>query len=228
MTEYNILEEKREVYLSAVYALILTFLAWVVLIVSVVFSLNFRQYGLRPLEPEGLIGIFTMPLLHSGWDHLVSNTPPLFVLFFGLFLFYKKTSWRILLYLYVISGFLTWLMGRSSTHIGASGLVYGLASFHFVSGVIKKVPRQQAFALLVAFLYGGFVWAFFPTLYRETNISWEGHLSGLITGIILAFYFRNDGLKPPVYTFMEEDEDDNEEGNYNVFEEKDEKLNTNI
>jgi membrane associated rhomboid family serine protease len=208
MTDHKMVKEKREVFLSVVCSLILTSIPWIVQIVSAVFSLNLKSYGLRPLEIEGLTGILTMPLLHSDWDHLISNTPPLFVLLFGLFLFYKKTSWRILLYLYVISGLFTWFMGRSSTHIGASGLVYGLASFHFVSGVIKKVPRQQAFALLVAFLYGGFVWAFFPTLYQGTNVSWEGHLSGLITGIILAFYFRNDGLKPPVYSFMEEEDDD--------------------
>ena len=64
-------------------------------------------------------------------------------------------------------------------------------------GVIKKEKRQRAFALLVAFLYGGFIWAFFPSLYIGTSISWEGHLSGLLTGIILAVYYRNEGPQPP-------------------------------
>ena len=99
-------------------------------------------------------------------------------------------------------------MGRNSTHVGASGLVYALASFHFFSGIIKKVPRQRAFALLVAFLYGGFIWAFFPTLYMGTSISWEGHLSGALTGIILAFYLKREGPEPPVYPFLEEEDDE--------------------
>lgn len=197
--------EKKELKRAILYAVCLTALPWVVFVIGSLFSLHLKQYGLQPLEWHGLVGIFTMPFLHADWEHLISNTPALLVLISGLFLFYKRGAWRILCYLYVLSGFFTWLMGRSSTHIGASGLVYALAMFHFLSGVIKKVPRQQAFALLVAFLYGGFIWGFFPTLYQGTSISWEGHLSGLLAGIILAFYFRKAGPEPPVYPFMEEE-----------------------
>jgi membrane associated rhomboid family serine protease len=201
-------DEKKELRLAVVYAVILTTFPWIVQIVDVAFSLRLEQFGLRPLEWSGLFGIFTMPLLHADWGHLISNTPAMLLLLFGLFLFYKRDAWRILLYLCLLSGFLTWLMGRDSTHIGASGLIYALAAFHFLSGVMKKVPRQRAFACLVIFLYGGFVWAFFPTLYEGTSISWEGHLSGLITGIVFAFYFRNKGPEPPVYSFLEEEDTD--------------------
>ena len=159
---------------------------------------------MQPLEAIGLPGILTMPFLHGDWEHLIANTPPLIVMIGGLFLFHNRGGWPIILYLYIISGLLTWFMGRNSTHIGASGLVYALAAFHFVSGVIKKETRQLAFALLVTFLYGGFVWAFFPTLYMGTSISWEGHLSGLLTGIIIALYFRNEGLQAP--ELVEEEE----------------------
>ena len=203
-------DEKKELRYAVTYSVLLTALPWIVQIVVVAFSLHLKQYGLQPLEVRGLIGIFTMPFLHADWEHLFSNTPALLVLIFGLFLFYKNGAWRILIYLYVISGIFTWLMGRSSTHIGASGLVYALAAFHFFSGVIKKVPRQRAFALLVAFLYGGFIWAFFPTLYIGTSISWEGHLSGLLAGIILAVFLRSEGPEPPVYPFLEEEDDANE------------------
>ena len=208
MYDINI-DEKRELRLAVVCSLLLTALPWVVHILNVVFSLRLNRFGLRPLEPEGLAGIFTMPFLHSDWGHLISNTPALSLLIFGLFLFYKSGAWRILLYLYLISGTLTWFMGRDSTHVGASGLVYALAAFHFLSGVIKKVPRQRAFAMLVAFLYGGFIWAFFPTLYSGTSISWEGHLSGLLTGIILAVYYRKEGPMPPISPFIEEENDEN-------------------
>ncbi|MDR0744193.1 MAG: rhomboid family intramembrane serine protease [Tannerella sp.] len=204
-------DEKKELRLAVVYSVLLTALLWIVQIVSVVFSLQLKQFGLRPLEWKGLSGIFSMPLLHADWGHLISNTPAMLLLIFGLFLFYKRDAWRILLYLYLLSGFLTWLMGRSSTHIGASGLVYALAAFHFLSGVIKKVPRQRAFALLVAFLYGGFVWAFFPVLYKGTSVSWEGHLSGLFAGMVFALYFRDKGPEPPVYPFSEDENTDTEE-----------------
>jgi membrane associated rhomboid family serine protease len=207
----KMMEEKKDLRFAAMWSILLTALPWVVRITEMAFSLQLKPYGLQPLKPAGLVGIFTMPLLHADWEHLISNTPAMLLLIFGLFLFYKQGAWRILLSLYLVSGLLTWLMGRSATHIGASGLVYALAAFHFTSGVIKKVLRQRAFALLVAFLYGGFVWAFFPALYIGTSISWEGHLSGLLAGITLAFYFRNEGPEPPA-CLSPEDEDDDGEG----------------
>jgi membrane associated rhomboid family serine protease len=202
-------QEKKEARHAATLSLLLTSLPWLVHAVNGLFTLQLQAYGLRPLNVRGLGGILTLPFLHEGADHLISNTPPLFLLIFGLFLFYRKTGWLILLSLYLVSGLLTWFMGQpDSVHIGASGLAYALAAFHFTGGLIKKVPRQMAFALLVAFLYGGFVWAFFPTLYRDTGISWEGHLSGLMTGILFAFYFRRSGPAPPVYPALEEEEED--------------------
>ena len=207
MEEEDIVDEKNELLIVAVYSVFLTALPWVVHIVGMVFSLQLKRYGLRPMELSGLPGIFTMPFLHADWEHLISNTPALFALLGGLFLFYNRGAWRILGYLYIISGLLTWFMGRNSTHIGASGLVYALAAFHFAGGMIKKERRQRAFALLVAFLYGGFIWAFFPALYMGTSVSWEGHLSGLLTGIIFAFYFRHEGPQRQE-KFFEDDETD--------------------
>jgi membrane associated rhomboid family serine protease len=183
--------------------------AWLVLPADRIMHLHLNRFGLAPLDPRHLYGILTIPLLHDSLDHLVSNTPALFLLIFGLHLFYQRTAWRILLNLYLISGITTWCMGRYGTvHIGASGLVYALAAFHFTAGLIRRVPPQLAFSLLVAFLYGGFVWAFFPELYRHTSISWEGHLSGLLTGISLAFYYRRLGPPMPPDPFVDEEPDD--------------------
>ncbi|MDR1456129.1 MAG: rhomboid family intramembrane serine protease [Tannerella sp.] len=201
-------QEKKETRNAVIPALLLTSLPWLVYAVSGLPALHLQDCGLHPREVERLGGILMLPFLHEGVDHLISNTPSLFLLIFGLFLFYRKTAWTILLSLYLVSGLLTWFMGRpGSVHIGASGLAYALAAFHFTGGILKKVPRQMAFALLVAFLYGGFVWAFFPTLYRDTGISWEGHLSGLMTGILFAFYFRRTGPAPPVYPALEEEDE---------------------
>ena len=203
--------EKRETYIAAIYALLLLSLPWLVYLTETICAVKFTQFGLYPLEWKGLAGIITMPFLHEGGTHLMSNTPPLFLLVFGLFLFYQKETWLILLYLYLTSGLMIWMMGRThSVHVGASGLVYALAAFHFVTGIIRKVPGQLAFSLLVTFLYGGFVWAFFPVLYKDTVISWEGHLSGLLAGITFAFYFRRSGPLPPVDPFLFEDEDEEE------------------
>lgn len=211
------MQEKKETYQAVIYSLLLTIIPWIVQLTDSLFSLKLQRFGLSPLSWEGLAGILTLPFLHGGWDHLMSNTLPAFLLMFGLFLFYKKEAWKILLCLLLTSGLSTWLSGRSnSVHVGASGLVYALAAFHFISGIMKKVPQQMAFALLVAFLHGGFVWAFFPTLYQHTSISWEGHLSGLLTGILFAFYFRRLGPERPIYPFMTEsdDEEDNDEDAY--------------
>jgi len=206
MNEY-LADDRKNLRSATLYALILTALPWAIHFIGNIVDLNLKQYGLIPLNFTGLYGILTMPFLHADWGHLISNTPALFLLIFGLFLFYGRKSWGILLSLWITSGLLTWFMGRNTTHIGASGLVYAMAAFHFVSGIIKKEPRQRAFALLVAFLYGGFVWAFFPTLYFGTSISWEGHLSGLLAGILYAIYYRGDGPQPPPDLFEDEDED---------------------
>ena len=201
--------DKRETYRAAICALLLVSLPWLVYLIELVSAVKLTQYGLYPQEWKGIVGIITMPLLHDGATHLMSNTPSLFLLLFGLFLFFRKKSWMILFYLYLTSGLLAWIMGRSdSLHVGASGLVYALAAFHFTSGVIRKVPRQMAFALLVAFLYGGFIWAFFPSLYQYTSVSWEGHLSGILAGMAFAFYFRDSGPPPPVDPFIDEEMDE--------------------
>ena len=201
--------DKKETYRAITGALLIISLPWFVYLIEVFSAVKLTRFGLYPLEWTGLAGIITMPLLHEGTNHLMSNTPSLFLLIFGLFLFYRKKSWQILMYLSLTCGIMTWLMGRAdSLHVGASGLVYALAAFHFISGIIKKVPRQMAFALLVAFLYGGFIWAFFPSLYKYTSVSWECHLSGMLTGIAFAFYFRHSGPPPPVDPFLTEEEEE--------------------
>ena len=204
--------DKKNLYRAALLALWPVVCVWMVFAADNVFSLHLSRFGLIPADPAGLYGVCTVGLLHKDIDHLISNTSPLFLLVFGLYFLYERKAWAILLSLYLVSGFTTWCMGRyGTTHVGASGLIYALAAFHFASGLIRRVPSQLAFALLVAFLYGGFVWAFFPALYRYTSISWEGHLSGLLTGMALAFYYRRYGPPMPVYDFMLEDDDDEAE-----------------
>ena len=99
-----------------------------------------------------------------------------------------------------------WVFGRHATHIGASGLAYGFASFLFFSGIIRRYFRLIALSLLVVFLYGSMVWGMFPHFY--VNVSWEGHAMGFVSGIIMAIWYRKEGPQQPVYDWMVEDEED--------------------
>jgi hypothetical protein len=91
---------------------------------------------------------------------------------------------------------LTWLIGRSSYHIGASGLIYVLVSFIFVKGILTRYYRLVALSLAVIMLYGGILWFAFPKV--DDTISWEGHLAGLITGVVLSFVYKTPQFKNPI------------------------------
>jgi membrane associated rhomboid family serine protease len=168
------------------------------------------RYGMRPWDLTGLLGILTMPFLHGGPDHLISNIIPFFVLGSGLFYFYRETAWKVLCWITILTGIWLWFIGKpGSNHIGASGVVYGLVAFHLTSGAIRKNRNLLAFALLVVFLYGGFIWSVFPDFFPDRNISWEGHLAGLTAGIAIAWLFRRKGPKPdPVMPDDEESDDE--------------------
>ena len=131
---------------------------------------------------------------------------PLFVLLVALFYFYQKIAYKVLLLGILFSGLLTWIIGRPSYHIGASGVVYLLVSFVFFSGVFRKYYRLIALSLTVVFLYGSMVWYIFPT---EEGISWEGHLSGFIVGFVFAFLFRKIGPQPEKFVFSKNEDFEN-------------------
>jgi membrane associated rhomboid family serine protease len=134
----------------------------------------------------------------------------------ALFYFYRDISLKVLLGIWLLSGIWVWFGGRESWHIGASGVIYGLSSFLFFSGLIRKNTQLAALAMVVAFLYGSMVWGIFPDFIPRENISWEGHLGGFVSGIILAFYFRKTGPKPKRYSweFEEESDEDDDENAY--------------
>lgn len=165
---------------------------WTVFWVEVKFGVNFNEYGIYPRRFSGLKGVLFSPFIHGSVEHLYNNTIPLAVLTAFLIYFYRRAALRTLLLGIFVSGFLTWLIGRPSYHIGASGLIYVLASFIFFKGVFTKHFRLVALSLIVVFIYGSMLWYIFPV---KDTISWEGHLSGFITGFLLAFMTK---IKVPV------------------------------
>ncbi len=167
-------------------------------------GISLYALGVFPLSLKGLIGIVTAPLIHGDFNHLISNSFALFILTFALFYFYKGVALNSFFLIYFLSGFWVWFFGREAYHIGASGLVYGLVSFLFFSGIIRKSVPLVAVSLTVVFLYGGIVWGVLPI---KDGMSWETHLTGFLAGVITAFHFKKEGPQKPKYSW-EEDEDD--------------------
>ena len=175
---------------------------WIIFWIEVKYGYNFNKYGIYPRSLMGLRGIFFSPFIHGDIKHLYHNSIPLFVLLFSLYYFYRKIAFKVFVYGTLFTGILTWIIARKSFHIGASGIIYMLFSFIFFSGIIRKNYRLIAVSLMVIFLYGSMVWYLLPV---KEEISWEGHLSGFIVGIIFAFYFRRTGPQKLKYEWEQED-----------------------
>lgn len=192
---------------------------WIIFWVEVKYGYNFNKYGIYPRTLKGLRGVFFSPFIHGDIKHLYHNSIPLFVLLFSLYYFYRKIAFKVFVYGTLCTGLLTWIIARESFHIGASGIIYLLFSFIFFSGIIRKNYRLIAVSLMVIFLYGSMVWYLLPV---KEEISWEGHTSGFIVGIIFAFYFRKTGPQKFKYAWENEDyqKDDfdllfDDDGNFN-------------
>ncbi|MDD4602859.1 MAG: rhomboid family intramembrane serine protease [Bacteroidales bacterium] len=191
-----------------IYPILFVALLWAIKGMDELFSLDLNNWGLIPLTPRGLIGIFTSPLLHANLAHLFANSIPLLVLGSFLFYFYKDIAWKIFGWTYLMTGIWVWTFARGgSIHIGASGLIYGLASFLFFSGIIRRDNSLMVISILIAFLYGGLIWGIFPQFFPNQPISWESHLMGLIAGLVLALYFRHDGPQRKIYDWGDESDD---------------------
>ncbi len=193
---------------------------WVVKLVENLYNLDLSSFGILPLTIEGLPGIITSPFIHGSYDHLLSNSIPFLILTFALLYFYRRLAYRIFFLIYFLSGICVWLGGRESWHIGASGIVYGLASFLFFSGVFRKDANLLTIGIIVVFLYGSMFWGIFPI---KPEISWESHLWGAASGLMLAYYYRHQGPVRPVASWEnepEEEDSDDEEYNEEVLQEE--------
>ena len=152
-----------------------------------------------PLMPDGLSGVIFAPLLHGSLDHIISNSMPIAILLFLLFEFYSKIAFKIFLIGWIAGGLLVWMLPPVDIFtgewtytciVGASGVVYMLAFFIFFSGVFRWNMKLLTVSLVVALYYGSLIWGIFPEeffsqLEERSRISWQSHMAGAITGIIL-------------------------------------------
>ena len=162
-------------------------LIWIVALLDWGLGLDLTRFGVRPGSLSGLPGVLVAPLLHEDFPHLISNSLPLLVLATGMLYLYPQSSFKVIPAVYLGPGFAVWLFGRPTLHIGASGLIYGLAMYILVSGVIRRDTRAVSASMLVFFLYGTLVWGFLP---HKPSISWETHLIAALIGLVLAVFFR--------------------------------------
>jgi len=201
--------DRRQLITSFLIPLMFVLVLWMIKGIEVIGGISFAEYGLWPLRAKGLPGILTCPLLHADWAHLFANSIPLLVLGGLLFYFYRSTAWQIIALIWIVTGAWVWVFSRTDgVHIGASGVVYGMAAFLFFSGIIRRDPTTMVITLLVTFLYGGMIWGIFPELFPKERISWESHLMGLLCGLFLAWFYRDSGPPRKTYHWEEEDEDD--------------------
>ncbi|HYV95466.1 MAG TPA: rhomboid family intramembrane serine protease [Chitinophagales bacterium] len=214
---------------SVLIPLLFVVILWLIQLLQWGTNSDFGVLGIFPRSFSGLTGILFSPLIHGGWDHLVSNTIPLLVLGFLMIYFYRNVAYRVVLLIWLMDGIGVWLIGRDAYHIGASGIVYGMASFLFFSGILRKSRELLALSLAVVFIYGSMIWGMFPYVLK---VSWEAHLVGFLSGIFFAVYYRQKG--PPDDVLPEwmneaegESEGENGSGNENSSNEQVKKININ-
>jgi membrane associated rhomboid family serine protease len=201
----------RQLYRSFFYPLCFVIVLWLVFLVQNMLPVNFVRYGILPRTVAGLPGIITSVFIHADLQHIASNTFPLLVLGAMLFYFYRKIAMQAGLWIWLIRGIWLWVGGRDGGqiamyHIGASTLIYGLASFLFFSGIIRRHKQLMVVSMLVVFMYGSITWGIFPF---KSDMSWEGHLFGALAGVLVALNYRGEGPQRRVYEW--EDEPDEEE-----------------
>jgi membrane associated rhomboid family serine protease len=199
-------EEKKHILQSLFPPLLFIVLLWTIKMGEMISNFDLSFLGVYPQNIFGIPGIITSPLIHSDIKHLAANSVPLVVLGGSLLFFYREIALKSLALIYILPGLFVWFGGREAYHIGASGVVYGLAGFLFFSGIFRREARLLALTLLVTFLYGSLIWGIFPDFYPEERISFESHFYGLVAGIVVAFYYRKQGPERKKYNWELEEE----------------------
>ena len=138
------------------------FWMWVVFSIQFFLGIDITRFGILPRTGWGLVGILTAPLIHGNSVHIISNTIPLLFLGWTLFFFYEDIAKKVFVICYFLTNALVWLFARQSLHIGASGIVYGIAFFLISYGFFKKDFKSLIISAVIIFFYGGMVYGLFP------------------------------------------------------------------
>ena len=188
---------------------------WLIHWLVLEYGINVRPFAVHPRHADGLSGILTSPMIHSPSDmnHIINNSLPFGVLAWALFYFYRELAFKVLILIWLLVGMSVWIAGQpNSYHIGMSGVIYGLAGFLFLSGVLRWNKNLLAISMLVVFEYGSMVWGVLPL---KDGVSWESHMFGGIAGFALAYYYRSRGPQRKKYQWeIEEELGINEPGDY--------------
>ncbi|MEY2904024.1 MAG: hypothetical protein RJA52_40 [Bacteroidota bacterium] len=159
--------------------------------------------GIYPRKIHGLLGILTAPFIHGSWEHLYSNAPPLIALFTLLFYFHQKIAVKIILGVWLLTGIFVWIFARPVYHIGFSGVLYGLVAFIGWNGIFRKDMKSISLSLMILIYFGGMASGILP---GQEKISWESHLLGAISGIIISYFYRNNGKEEEMPKGNEEEQ----------------------
>ena len=170
-----------------IWLLIFVASLWVAEIVDTLTNLNLDQYGILPRDVTGLRGIPLSVFLHGDFSHLISNTGPLVVLGGLISLRGAKRLLVSSVFITLLSGAFVWLMAGVVTgygiHIGASGMVFGYFGYLAARGLYERSLSSILISIAVIAVYGTIIFGILPT---NEFVSWEGHLFGLIAGILYA------------------------------------------
>jgi membrane associated rhomboid family serine protease len=177
---------------------------WIIEALNVGLDLELERFGVAPRDPWGLPGIVLTPLLHGSFAHLLANSLPLLVIGTAMLHLYPESAAKVLPAVYIGPGIIVWLLARGGVHLGASGLIYGLAAYVFVAGLIRRDRRAIAASLLVSFIYGSLAWGVLPL---QPGVSWETHLAAALIGVAMAIALRRLDM-PPRKRYTWEDEAD--------------------
>jgi membrane associated rhomboid family serine protease len=181
--------EGRSVLGSSIVPFRMVFFMWLAFFLEYMYGWPLSAFGIQPRTAFGLIGIFTAPLVHGNLSHLVSNTFPLLFLGSALFFFYPRIAGTVFFRAYFWTNILVWIfVFRPGSHIGASGLVYGLAFFLIFFGLFRRDFLSLLISVITLLLYGGVFYGVLPT---DPRVSWESHFAGALVGFTSAITFSS-------------------------------------
>ena len=160
---------------------------WIIAIADTIANLDLARFGITPRDASSLVGIPLHVFIHGGLWHVLSNTGPLLILG-GLIGFRGGTDLlRASVFIVLVGGSGLWIVGREASHIGASGLVFGYFGYLVARGFYDRSCLSLIIAVIVAVVYGfSMIFGIIPT---GGQTSWEGHLTGLLAGILCAWLF---------------------------------------